>query len=117
MGFHEFFVEGHAESRPVRDRDRSVDGLEFLGGQFVPQGKILDTILEQERVTTGAEPVQAGGDSQRARVGVVAQPGSDFFDAVGSFASLWRCRLDHIANDAEMMIEQLLSEHNRVNRS
>ena len=36
--------------------------------------------------------------------------GPDFFDAVGSFASLWWCRLDHIANDAEMMIEQLLSE-------
>jgi hypothetical protein len=43
--------------------------------------------------------------------------GPDFFDAVGSFASLWRCRIDHFANDADMMIEQLLSEHNRVNRS
>ncbi len=43
--------------------------------------------------------------------------GPDFFDAVGSFASLWRCRLNHIANDAEMMIDQLISEHNRVNRA
>lgn len=42
--------------------------------------------------------------------------GPDFFDAIGSFASLWRCRLDHIANDAEMMIDQLLCEHNRANR-
>jgi hypothetical protein len=42
--------------------------------------------------------------------------GPDFFDAIGSFASLWRCRLDHIANDAEMMIDQLLCEHNPVDR-
>ncbi len=43
--------------------------------------------------------------------------GPDFFDAVGSFSSLWRSRLDHIANDAEMMIEKLLSEHDHVIRS
>ena len=37
--------------------------------------------------------------------------GPDFYDAIGSFSSLWRCRLDHIANDAEVMIEQLIREH------
>ena len=55
--------------------------------------------------------------NQKILYSVFGAFGPDFFDAVGSFASLWRCRLDHIANDAEMMIEQLLSEYNGVNRS
>ena len=43
--------------------------------------------------------------------GVFGAFGPDFYDAIGSFASLWRCRLDHIANDAEVMIQQLIREH------
>lgn len=43
--------------------------------------------------------------------GVFSAFGPDFYDAIGSFASLWRCRLDHMANDAEVMLEQLIREH------
>lgn len=50
--------------------------------------------------------------NQEILYGVFSTFGPDFYDAIGSFASLWRCRLDHIANDAELMIQQLIREHN-----
>lgn len=49
--------------------------------------------------------------NQEILYGVFGAFGPDFYDAIGSFASLWRCRLNHIANDAEVMIEQLIREH------
>ena len=49
--------------------------------QLVPQRRVLDAVLEHERVAAGAEPVDARGDRQRAGVAVVAQPRADLFDA------------------------------------
>ena len=59
--------------------------------------------------------VLPNGDlNQEILYGVFSTFGPDFYDAIGSFSSLWRCRLDHIANDAELMIQQLISEHNGI---
>ena len=49
--------------------------------------------------------------NQEILYGVFSTFGPDFYDAIGSFSSLWRCRLDHIASDAELMIHQLICEH------
>eukprot|EP00913_Durusdinium_trenchii_P008989 g8455.t1 len=65
----------------VGDGDHAVDGLHAFRCQFVAQRKILDAVFKQKRVAAGRQPVQAGGDGQRAGVTVVAGACSDFFDA------------------------------------
>ncbi len=52
--------------------------------------------------------------NQEILYSVFSSFGPDFYDAIGSFSSLWRCRLDHIANDAELMIHQLMCEHDGI---
>src|SRR5262245_53370311 len=71
---HELLVERDAQARSVRDFHPPVDRLHLLDRQLVPQRRILDAVLEHERVTTRAEPVDARGYGERARVTVVAEP-------------------------------------------
>src|SRR3954470_13097047 len=76
----EALVQRHAEAGAVGHLDVPVHRLDLLDGQFVPQRRVLDAVLEHERIPAGAQPVDARGHGDRARVAVVAQPGPDLFN-------------------------------------
>src|SRR5881394_1110044 len=77
--FHEFFVQGDAQAGSVRHGDPAVFGLQFFPCQLVPHWRVIDTILEDERVAAGRQPMQAGGHRDGTSVTMVAEPGADFF--------------------------------------
>src|SRR5580765_6143991 len=76
---HEFFVQGDAQAGSVRHGDPAVVGLQFFPCQLVPHWRVIDTILEDERVAAGGQPMQAGGHRDGTSVTMVAEPGADFF--------------------------------------
>ena len=49
--------------------------------QFVTQRRVIDAVLEDERILRRAEPVQARCHRHRAGVAVVTDACSDLFDA------------------------------------
>src|SRR5262249_33801919 len=55
--------------------------LHLLDGQFVPQRRVLDAVLEHERIPACRKPVDARSHSQWTRIAVVAESRPDLFDA------------------------------------
>ena len=82
MGRNEIFVQRHAQTWAIRNGNPTIDGLNPLVGQFMPQRRIFHAVLEQERVAAGAQPVQTGRRGDRARVAMIAQPRADLLHAL-----------------------------------
>src|SRR6266480_4695190 len=79
--FDELLVQVDAQAGPVRDRDPSVVRLQFFMRQFVAHGRVVHTVLEDERIAARGEPMQARRDSDWAGVTMVAKTRSDFLDS------------------------------------
>lgn len=80
---HELLVERDAETGAVGDSDETVFvGLNSFEGQIVAHRDVFDAVLEDEGVAAGAQPVEAGGDGDRACVTVVAESGTDLFNSL-----------------------------------
>src|SRR5580704_7540305 len=80
--FDEILIERNAKPRTVEHLNRAVNRLNLFERQFVPQRQVLDAVLKQKSVATRRQPMQAGGNRERARVTVVAQAGPDLLNAI-----------------------------------
>src|SRR5687767_1475856 len=79
---NEILVQRHSKSRTVRDFHPTVPRLHFLDREIMPQRRVLDAILKQERVAASAQPVSTSGNGDRAGVTMIAQSPADLLDAV-----------------------------------
>lgn len=111
-----YLMIDHDVSEFAFDADRVRDFADGIRHERKDENETFAWSLLQKSLTASFGPdktsVLPNTDlNQDILYGVFSAFGPDFYDAIGSFASLWRCRLDHIANDAEVMIEQLIREH------
>src|SRR6185503_9147643 len=61
--------------------DPPVLRLEPFLSEFIPHRRILDAVLEDERIAAGAKPVKARRHGDRTGVTMIAKARANFFDS------------------------------------
>jgi hypothetical protein len=61
--------------------DPAIDGLDLFFGELMPHRRVIDAVLENERIPARAQPVEACGHGDGAGITMVAKARTNFLDA------------------------------------